>query len=178
MMATVPASPGRDKNTGHPCRALYHHELERQGEILHHTFYDKLRATPEGLPVLLTEAPLKPKAKREPMTQTTFETFNVPATYMATKIVLSLYASGRTTGIMMDSGDGVSHTVSTYEGYALLHAILRFDLAGSDLTEYMMKSSPSAVLFHYHRREGDCSSCHREILLHAFDYDTELKSTA
>ena len=112
------------------------------------------------------------------MTQTTFETFNVPATYMATQIVLSQYASGRTTGIMMDSGDGVSHTASTYEGYALLHAILRFDLAGSDLTQYMMKSSPGAVLFHYHPREGDCSSCHREILLHAFDYDTELKSTA
>ena len=89
------------------------------------------------------------------MTQTTFETFNVPATYMASHTILSLYASGRTIGIMMDSGDGVSHTVPTCEGYALPHAILRFDLAGRDLTEYLMRSSPSAVLFHYHRREGD-----------------------
>ncbi|KAJ0091391.1 hypothetical protein Patl1_13622 [Pistacia atlantica] len=114
-------------------------DWEAMERLWEHTFDKELRVTIEEHPVLLTEPPLNPKINREKMVEIMFEDFEIPATYVAIQAVLSLYASGRTTGVVMDSGEGITHVVPIYEGYALPHAIQRLELAGKDLTEYLSK---------------------------------------
>lgn len=106
--------------------------------IWRHTF-DLLRVEPEDRNILLTEAPRNPKRNREKMAEIMFETFGAKGIYIAIQGVLSLYASGRTTGVVLDIGDGVSHTIPIYDGYSIDNAINRFDLAGRDVTEYMQR---------------------------------------
>eukprot|EP00435_Cladocopium_sp_Y103_P018370 s2833_g4.t1 len=114
-------------------------DYPRAEKIWHHIFYNELRVAPEEHPVLLTEAALNPRAKREKMTQIMFETFNVPAIYVMSQAALVLYASGRLTGLVMNSGETVSEAVPVYEGYPVAHAILASAVGGRQLTEYMMK---------------------------------------
>ena len=102
-------------------------------------FYNVLNATPEETPVLLTETSLNPKRNREKTTEIIFETFNIPSLYLAAQAILSLFSSGRTTGIALNSGDGVSQAVPIYEGHACSYAIHHVDVAGCDLTDYLVK---------------------------------------
>ncbi|KAK0647041.1 actin family [Cercophora newfieldiana] len=106
-------------------------------KIWHHTFYNELRVAPSEHAVLLSEPPIHPKSHREKMAQIMFETFNTPAFYLSIDCVLSLYASGRTTGLVLESGDGVTHGVPVIEGFSVPSAVARFDAAGRDITDYM-----------------------------------------
>ncbi|KAF2842022.1 actin-like protein [Patellaria atrata CBS 101060] len=109
-------------------------DMER---IWTYVYAEELKTTSEEHPVLLTEPPLNPRSNRDTAAQILFETFNVPALYTSIQAVLSLYASGRTTGIVLDCGDGVSHAVPVYEGFAMPNSIRRIDVAGRDVTERM-----------------------------------------
>lgn len=108
-------------------------------KIWEHCFTNELRCTPADHNVMLTEAPLNPKENREKMAEIMFGTFQVKGLYVAIQAVLSLYSAGKFTGIVCDSGDGVSHFVPIYDGYALPHSILRLDLAGREVTRHFVK---------------------------------------
>ena len=108
-------------------------------KIWNYIFFNELNIIPERHPILLTETPLNPKVNKEKMAQVIFETFNFSAIYIAVPAVLSLFANGRTTGVVIDSGDGVMHIVPQYEGHVMSHAVTRLDFAGRDLSNYMMR---------------------------------------
>jgi centractin len=99
--------------------------------------YGEMRLSAEDHPVLLTEPALNPLPQRAKAAQVFFETFNVPALYVSNCAVLSLYASGRTTGLVLDSGEGVTHCVPIFEGFAVPHSMQRADLGGRDVTRHL-----------------------------------------
>ena len=107
-------------------------------KLWHHT-YKELGVQSEEFPVLLTEAPTNPAASREKMTETMFEAFRVPALYVANKAVLALFASGRTTGLVLDSGYDTTFSVPIYEGYALPYCVQHLGVGGRHVTLHLLQ---------------------------------------
>ncbi|PAV63702.1 hypothetical protein WR25_07810 [Diploscapter pachys] len=98
---------------------------------------EQLNTFPNEHPVLLTEAPLNPMKHKEKTAEIFFESLNAPALYIQMQAVLALYSTGRTTGVVLDAGDGVTHVVPIFEGFAMQHGIERMDLAGRDVTRFL-----------------------------------------
>lgn len=149
---------------------------EYMSKIWHYTYYTELKIDPTEQPVLLTEAPLNPKKNREQMIEVFFEEFKVPAFYVFTQAVLALYASGRTTGLVVDSGDGVTHVVVIYDGYSIKHATQRMDLAGRSLTQYLQKHLTEEGISLKGASEGEIVKQIKEKLCYvALDFSQELQ---
>ena len=146
-------------------------------KVWHHTFYNELRIQPGEHAVLLTEPPLNPKENREKMTQMMFETFNTPSMYLAMQPVLALYASGRTTGTVVESGYGTTHSVPIYEGYALPHAALQMGYAGRDITDYLLKILiENDYSFPKNEERKIVTEVKEKLGYVAVDFDDEMKS--
>lgn len=121
-------------------------DWDNMNKLWRHTADDQLRMAVGGEPdeidchgVLLTDSPTNSKANREKLTKVMFEQFRIANFYIAAQAVLSLYATGRTTGIVCDCGQSMSHTVPIFEGYAMPHAVQRVALAGQTLTDYLAR---------------------------------------
>lgn len=144
-------------------------------KVLDHTFRNELRVNPEEHNILITEAPLNPKGNREKITSILFDTFHVPGLYVAIDAVLSLHSAGKFTGVVVDSGDGVTHIVPVFDGYALPHSILRINLAGRDLTDYLIKILSERGLHLTTSAEREIVKDIKEKLCYvALDFDEEL----
>merc|ERR1711988_904044 len=146
-------------------------------KVWKHCYYNELRVEPCEHPAHLTEAPKNPITNREQMMQIFFEQFQVPAFYVSIQAVLALYASGRTTGLVFDSGDGVTHLVPVYEGYSLKHAIQRVNMAGRTLTSYLMEILQEANVKFSSTGEFDITRGIKEKKCYvALDFDAEMKA--
>merc|ERR1712169_50816 len=111
-------------------------------DMLHlydYTFEEKLKINPAECRIMLTEAPMNPMKNREKMVEVMFEKYGFDSVYIAIQAVLVLYAQGLLTGVVCDSGDGVTHVVPVFQGYSLPHLTGRLDVAGRSITKYLIK---------------------------------------
>lgn len=115
-------------------------QWDNMEKVWPHTFYNELRVAPEEQPLIMTEPATNPHHIRERTTMMMFETFGIPAYYLIAQPVLSLLASGRTTGLVMENGGDATYAVPVYEGHVISHAVTKANYGGNDITEAIAKS--------------------------------------
>ena len=98
--------------------------------IWEHIFDKELNLDPKNMDILLTDSPMNTKESKQQIAQIMFEKFKVESLAIINTSVLSLFSTGKTSGIVVECGEGVSYTVPIFEGYALPHAIHKLDIAG------------------------------------------------
>lgn len=107
--------------------------------LWNHTFNEVMKINPRECKIMLTEAALNPLQNRKKMLEAMLEKYQFQGVHVATQAVLTLYAQGLTTGVVLDSGDGVTHIVPVYESYGLPNQIKRLNVAGRDVTKYLIE---------------------------------------
>ena len=149
-------------------------------EIWQRTFHNELKIKSlDTLAILLTEVGFGPKGNREKMTQIIFEDFDFYAMFVSIQATLSLYATGRMNGIVLESGDGISQCVPMFEGYALPQAVSRFDVAGRELTNHLMKILiEKGYSFNTTAERAMVRHIKEKLCNVAFDYDEEIKKAS
>lgn len=102
--------------------------------------YTKLEINSEEIkehPILITEPLLNPYNHRRQIAKILFDNFNVPALSFGSQPIFSLWASGNKTGLVLESGEGVTQCCAVFDGYSIPHSYIRQNFAGRDVTEYL-----------------------------------------
>ena len=105
-------------------------DWEGMEAIWEHVMYTELEMDPKQQAMLISWSPSELKANAETAVEVIFESFNVPALYLAVSPVLSLYSNGMMTGCVIESGEGVTHACGVYEGFALPNGTVRSPVSG------------------------------------------------
>ena len=146
-------------------------------KIWHNAFYQELQVAPEEHPVLLSEPPLTSDKDKEQVMELMFEDFSVPAYYGCMAPALGLFATGATTGLAVDSGEGGTHTVPVYEGYSCVHAINSLKFSGEALTRHLRDLLDERGYSFTTPKDLDIVRDIKERLCYiSEDYSTELKN--
>lgn len=149
-------------------------EIEKIWEYI---FINGLKVDPIEYNVMLTETSINPKENKEKMAQIMFEKFKIPKLYIALQAVLSLYTVGKFTGFVVDSGEDDTHFVPIFDGYSLPHAVMKLDLAGRELTKFMMKLlTESGKRFSTNAEKEIVKVIKEKVCYVALDFEEELKS--
>ncbi|XP_059178191.1 actin-related protein 2-A isoform X1 [Physella acuta] len=150
---------------------------EDMTHLYDHTFgKDKMNLDTRNTRILLTEPPMNPTKNRENMIQLMFEKYQFHSVHIAIQAVLTLYAQGLVTGVVVDSGDGVTHFCPVYDGFALPHLTRRLDIAGRDITRYLIKLLLLRGYAFNHSADFETVRMMKEKLCYvAYDIDLEQK---
>jgi actin len=126
-------------NVTEPVRRGTVTDWEAMQQVWHHTFFDVLQVACEEHPLLLTESPDTTRLDREKMTEIAFEAFSCPTLVVANTLALTLFSTGRSTGLVVDSGAGRTHVGPVWEGYTMPHFLKRIDVGGNDITDLLQR---------------------------------------
>ena len=107
--------------------------------LMHYLLYNQMKVVPEEISVLITESPLSSKENKQKLSEILFETFNVQKIHIANSSMLGLYAYGKTSGLVVDSGFNITSSVPLYEGFPLHHASIKLNYGGEDISKSLLE---------------------------------------
>ncbi|KJH40371.1 Actin [Dictyocaulus viviparus] len=105
--------------------------------LLDHSYSEILHSEAQYHPALFTESAWNEKSKRERLTEIMFEKYNIPAFFLCKNAVLTAFANGRTSGLVVDSGATQTSAIPVYDGYAVTHAVVRSSIGGDIICEQL-----------------------------------------